>query len=409
MSSTVALSEGDRQLILCANKKIRFKILHLTHTDVRVDSRILKELGALEAAGLYELHAIGMAEHGSGGGVDFLHSARVLSMRSFFRSLRWLPSTLRHVLIYLEILFRVSAAGFFVRPQLVHCHDTPLLPVAVFLAWLCRAKVIYDAHELESEKNGQTALVSRVTYLMEKASWGGVDGLVTVSGSIMRWYESRFAKRESELVLNSPVIAATTLADGQMERRFHRKYGIPDECLVFVYLGLFVPGRGVEKLLQVFSAQDVQAHIVFVGRGPLREMIEHCAKDNQRLHVHDAVPHDQVVSLVKSADYGVCLVERVSLSDYYSLPNKLFEYAFAGVPVLASDFPDMQELVERFGLGTCTADDEASITQAVLRLQNSGLQRVTTDLAPLGWVSQAEHLRELYLRVLRPAPADCET
>ena len=266
--------------------------------------------------------------------------------------------------------------------------------------------MIYDAHELESDKNGQTALVSRGTYLLEKASWGGVDGFVTVSGSIMRWYESRFARKESELVLNSPVIGAIAgQGAGQAERRFHQKYGIPEGQLVFVYLGLFVPGRGVEKLLEVFSSQGVQAHIVFVGRGPLRAMIERSAQGNPRVHVHGAVPHDQVVPLVKSADYGVCLVEKVSLSDYYSLPNKLFEYAFAGVPVLASNFPDMQELVERFSLGACTADDEASITQAVMRLQASGRQRVTTDLAPLGWAAQADHLRGLYRRVLNPVSA----
>ena len=376
------------------------KILHLTHTDVRVDSRILKELSALQAAGEYELYAIGMAEYGGVSGVNVLHSAQVRSIRLFFRSFRWMLGPVRHVLIYLEMLLRVLVAGLRLRPSLVHCHDTPLLPVSVLLAWLCRAKMIYDAHELESDKNGQTWLVSRMTYLLEKACWGGVDGFVTVSRSIMRWYESRFASRESELVLNSPVITATTQAATQTERCFHRKYSIPDQCLVFVYLGLFVPGRGIEKLLQVFAAKDVQAHIVFVGRGPLREMLERSALTNLRVHVHDAVPHDQVVSLIRSADYGVCLVENVSLSDYYSLPNKLFEYAFAGVPVLASDFPDMQELVERFSLGTCTAGDKEAITQAVISLQVAGQHRVTADLAALGWGQQADHLRALYQRLL---------
>lgn len=354
---------------------------------------------------MYEVHAVGMAEHGAEGGLEVLHGARVRSMHVFFRSARWLPSPVRHALIYVELLIRVLAAGLSLRPRLVHCHDTPLLPVAVMLAWLCRSKVVYDAHELESDKNGQTPLVSRVTYLLEKASWGGIDGFVTVSGSILRWYESRFAKRDTALVLNSPVIADSAQVGGLTEHRFHRTFGIPEERLIFVYLGLFVPGRGIEKLLQVFSKQDVQAHIVFVGRGPLREMIQQRAHDNPRLHVHDAVPHDQVVSLVKSADYGVCLVEKVSLSDYYSLPNKLFEYAFAGVPVLASDFPDMQELVDRFGLGVCTADDESSITQTVMRLQVVGRKRVTTDLASLSWGAQAHHLRELYCRVLCPAQA----
>ncbi len=380
------------------------RVLHLTHTDVRFDSRILKELGALEAVGVYELHAIGVSELGTEGGIGVLHGTRIRSMRLLFRSFRWLPGPVRHVFIYLEMLLRVLAESLPVRPHLIHCHDTPLLPLAVLLAWLCRAKLIYDAHELESRKNGQTALVSLATYLLEKLSWCGIDGFVTVSGSIKCWYERHFSKRDSELVLNSPVIAmdATRLST-QMGRYFHQNYDIPEERLIFVYLGPIVPGRGVEKLLQVFSARDVQAHIVFVGRGPLRELIESCGRVNPRVHVCEAVPHDQVVPLVRNADYGVCLVEKVSLSDYFSLPNKLFEYAFAGIPVLASDFPDMQELVERFDLGACTADDEASITRAVLRLQILGRQRVTTDLTPLSWAAQADRLRALYRRMLHPA------
>lgn len=383
----------------------RVKVLHLTHTDIRSDSRILKELAALQVAGLYELHAIGMAEHGARSGVDVLHGARVSSMRLFFRAVRWLPWPVRHVLIYLEMLWRVMMMGLSIRPRLIHCHDTPLLPVATLLAGLCRAKVIYDAHELESDKNGQTALISRATYLLEKACWGGVDGFVTVSGSILHWYESRFARRESELVLNSPVVsAAADQGPVVVPRQFHQKYAISEGELVFVYLGLFVHGRGIEKLLQVFSNPGVRAHIVFVGKGGLREMIEHCAQSNPRVHVHDAVPHDQVVTLVQSADYGVSLVERVSLSDYYSLPNKLFEYAFAGVPVLASNFPDMRELVDRFDLGACTAENDVSITQAVLRLQAQGRRRVSMDLTPLGWAAQADRIRHLYLRVLQSLP-----
>ncbi len=384
------------------------RVLHLTHTDIRVDSRILKELHALSEAAAYELHAIGIAELGAAGGEATLNAARVQSIKLFFRSVRWLPSLLRHTLIYLETLARVLVRGIAVRPRLVHCHDTPLLPMAVVIAWICRAKVIYDAHELESDKNGQSRWMSRGTLAVERLCWRGVDGFVTVSASILQWYRDRFPAKASALIYNAPVFdpgLATAAAPGVQERYFHRKYGIPEDRMIFVYLGLFVPGRGVEKLLKVFAAHGVSAHIVFVGRGHLREMIERCAQENPRVHVHDAVPHEQVVPLVKSADCGVCLVEKVSLSDYYSLPNKLFEYAFAGLPVLASDFPDMQALVEQFGLGTCTADDEASITRAVVRLQGEGRQRVTAHLAPLGWTAQADHLRGLYQRVLHPATA----
>lgn len=379
-------------------------ILHLTHTDVRVDSRILKELSALDDAKKYTLHAIGVAEHGAEGGVDTRHRAIVVSIRLFFRSIRWLPKALRHVLIYCEMFLRILVKGISVRPELIHCHDTPLLPVAVLLAWLFNGKVIYDAHELESNKNGQSVLISRATFYIEKALWGRVDGFVTVSRSILVWYQSQLSQRDSTIVLNSPLIEAKTYCSQQHSRYFHELYKIPDKCLVFVYLGLFVHGRGIEKLLQTFASPDVISHIVFVGRGALGEMIEKHARINSRVHIHEAVPHDQVVTLVSTADYGLCLVENVSLSYYYSLPNKLFEYAFAGVPILASDFPDMKELIERFDLGTVTANDEDSIRLSVLRLQSMERKRINKDLSSLGWEAQAEKLRALYRRVLIVKP-----
>lgn len=374
----------------------------MTHTDVRVDSRILKELHALEEVSAYELHAIGISELGLKGGNCSMHSAHICTLQMFFRQIRWIPAYLRYALIYLETWIRVLARGLVIRPRLIHCHDTPLLPIAVTMAWFCRAKVIYDAHELESDKNGQTRLIARCTLAVEKFCWLGVDGFVTVSASILSWYGDRFPRKDSALVYNSPMFSREPAADVPdcQGRYFHRKYGFPEDRLVFVYLGLLGPGRGVETLLQVFSRSDIQAHVVFVGRGSLRETIVNHALGNNRVHVHDVVPHDQVVPLVKNADYGFCMVERVSLSDYYSLPNKLFEYAFAGVPLLASNFPDMQELVERFNLGFCAANDAEAIAHAVIRLQDRGRQRMTSNIESLGWQAQAEKLRALYTRLL---------
>lgn len=377
-------------------------ILHLTHTDIRSDSRILKELCALEASGSYDLHAIGVAEHGTQAGLNDLHGAKVVSIRLWCRSARWLPAPVRHILALMEMLIRFLVAAWPIRPSLIHCHDTPLLPMGVLLAWFFGGKVIYDAHELESDKNGQSRLMSKVTQLIEKVCWFRVDGFIAVSNSILRWYEQHFSLKASALVMNSPVISDTQ-SSVRDSRYFHDLYKIPNESLVFVYLGLFVPGRGIEKLLQVFSGSRVTAHVVFVGRGPERALIEQYASIHSNVHVHDAVLHSHVVELVRSADYGLCLVENVSLSDYYSLPNKLFEYAFAGVPVLASNFPDMAELIDKYGLGAVAENEVLSIFQAVVSLQSAVRQRVKTDLTELGWDAQAEKLKALYCSLLTPA------
>lgn len=375
-------------------------ILHLTHTDIRVDSRILKELSALNAAGCYKLHAIGVAEHGAHASLNDLEGAKVESIRLWFRAARWLPAPVRHIFALIEMWFRFLVAAWSIKPSLIHCHDTPLLPMGVLLAWIFGGKVIYDAHELESNKNGQTRLMSKLTFLVEKTCWARVDGFVSVSKSIIEWYGKYFKPKDSALVLNSPIICASTRAVQVHQQYFHGLYKIPNEKLVFVYLGLFVPGRGIEKLLQVFSDSRVTAHVVFVGRGPERALIEQYASIQSKVHVHDAVAHDRVVELVRSADYGLCLVENVSLSDYYSLPNKLFEYAFAGVPVLGSNFPDMRQLIDQYRLGVVAENEVGSITQAVLSLQSAERKRVEADLSAIGWGDQAKSLRALYRSLL---------
>ncbi len=382
-----------------APQNLVLNILHLTHTDIRTDSRILKELSALEDSGLYQLYAIGVAEYKTSEAIDTLHGARVISINLSCRSLRWIPRPFRHILIYIEMIVMIMRSAWYIRPHLIHCHDTPLLPLAVFLAWIFRAKLIYDAHELESNKNGQSKFISLATLLIEKTCWGHLSGFITVSNSIMLWYQTQFSKKDSALILNSPAINDSS-KKANVKRYFHDLYEIPEGRLVFVYLGLFVAGRGIEKLLDVFSNQKIDSHIVFIGRGPQREIIEKYEKINSRIHLHESVPHEQVVALVANADYGLCFVENVSLSDYYSLPNKLFEYAFAGVPVLASDFPDMRKVIEEYELGAVTDSDLNSITNSIAALQEVGRRSLTKDLLPLSWQAQAEQLRVLYHRVL---------
>ncbi len=374
-------------------------LLHLTHTDVKTDSRILKELNALGGLTSYQLYVIGVAEEAATGGVSIHDGVTITLVNLRSRTWRMLPQIFRLILVYVEMLLKVLSSAWHIRPHLIHCHDTPLLPLAVFLSYIFHGQLIYDAHELESNKNGQSKMISRITLFIEKACWSRINGFITVSNSILRWYQIHFIKKDSALILNSPVVDDLQ-GKAKNEWYFHNLYQISRDCLVFVYLGLFVSGRGIEKLLEVFSDQKISSHIVFIGRGHLRDIIERYSSSISKIHLHDSVPHEQVVGLASNADYGVCFVENVSLSDYYSLPNKLFECAFAGVPILASDFPDIREMVKDYELGTVTSDNVNSIIDNIMNLEMAGRQRLTKDLLPLSWHAQAEHLRALYRRVL---------
>lgn len=380
------------------------RALHISHTDIRSDSRILKEMEAVSSMEDTEVIGMGAEDQDGAPAVDRQQAFQIRAIRPFTRQLKALPRPLYLALAFFELSCRLVWFGAFLRPRVVHCHDTLVLPAGVLIKLLTGALLIYDAHELESDKNGQTRILSRATWLMEKACWRWIDGFVSVSDAIVAWYMERFAPRPSAVVLNSPVFQARP-DDARPPRstHFRETFGIPDGALIFVYVGILTRGRGVEALLEVFSDTAVNAHLVFMGYGDLDAAISAACARHSSIHLHPPVPHQRVVEYTSGADVGLCFVENVSLSDYYCLPNKLFEYSFAGLPVLASDFPEIKRVVQQYLLGKVCSPDRDAIRAAVLSFIESPPGRLATiDLTPLSWGQQAQHLVALYQALLHP-------
>jgi glycosyltransferase involved in cell wall biosynthesis len=374
------------------------RILHISNTDIAADSRIRKELKALSQLPGAQVCVLGIPEANKEGDTE-LDGSRYRKIRMASRKLKAFPRAVRYFFELIEFTFKAVAAGCRFEPDIVHCHDTFALPAGWILKKRLGSDLVYDAHELESDKNAQNAVLSRATLLIEKYCWRQVDLLVSVSNSIIDWYARNLGPKPSVLVLNSPVIAAE--ADSRFAAHgrgsyFHEKYGLPADTVVFAYVGMLSSGRGIEICLDAFAGGPKVAHVVFIGFGRLEQSITEYSRRHPNIHLHEAVPHDQVVSLVRSADYGLCLIERASLSDYYCLPNKLFEYCFARVPVLASAFPEIRQLVEQYSLGVCCEPDPASVRAALNQLIKSRAVRITADITALSWEAQASRLAAAY-------------
>lgn len=288
------------------------------------------------------------------------------------------------------------------KPTAVHCHDTFALPAGWLIKKLHGSRLVYDAHELESNKNGQSKTLSRATLIIEKFCWRDIDLLVSVSDSIIRWYDENLGKKNSVLVLNSPVYDPSSIRNhgNRKENYFSKAYEIPPESTIFVYLGILAPGRGIESCLDAFSGLDGNAHVIFIGFGKLEGLIVEASKNNKNIHFHPPVKHHEVVPLVSHADYGLCLVEDVSLSDHLCLPNKLFEYSFAGLKILASKLPEIENAVAKFDLGVCCNPDTESIKSAISSILGSPRERSKKDISELSWDVQAKRLNDAYKAML---------
>ena len=147
--------------------------------------------------------------------------------------------------------------------------------------------------------------------------------------------------------------------------------------------------------------EDSGIHLVLMGYGPLQSLVDAAAADLPHVHVHPAVPYKEILAHTCSADIGLVSVKPTCLSYLYCLPNKLFEYLLAGVPVLSNDLPDCRALIEEFSAGSVvTQDDADGWRQALLDLQERGVEGFQPGLVKaaesLSWSSESEVLTGLY-------------
>ena len=125
------------------------------------------------------------------------------------------------LLFWFELCFKFLFKIFKIKPTVIHCHDTLVLPIGVIYKMFSGCKLIYDAHELESQKFGQGKVLSFITYYLEKLSWKKIDVLISVSQSIIDWYNENLGFKKSILILNSPVINPNI---GKSDNYFKQKY-----------------------------------------------------------------------------------------------------------------------------------------------------------------------------------------
>ena len=282
------------------------------------------------------------------------------------------PRTLRRFPVLRFFAHRRGVIREMIRthPDILHAHDTNALEPVAVVARRLHLPFIYDAHDMWLKQIRRDAqrwpgflqYYGRVErrYIPEAAE------AITVSQPIVDEL-SRTYGRPFKLVPNYPVV------DPQLIRRELRTLPgaerIPAEAPVVLRLGNLTPGRGVEQLVEAMCEVS-HAHLVLLGRGSSGPGIGALAERlglPDRVHLLAPVPEPEVVGYAASADVGVSPAIPASLNDAYSLPNKLFQYMAAGIPVVASDFPHLREIVSGSGAGVNVDATRADLLAAALR------------------------------------------
>lgn len=390
------------------------RILHLSHSDIRYDFRILRAMDAGLSAG-HLVRGLGF-DAGMGQNPDLgntiqekissVRRSRMGAKRRAYGSgnqgagqrmevSQSRGGALNKVFLAFESLRSFSRELRLFRPEVIHVHDAPLLPLAYGARIFSRVSVVYDAHELNAERTGISWRMRLWTLFWERLAWPVLSGFVTVSEPIRKTYEDVNGPVLSVVVRNihSPIHPVGLSHWLQRSARDH--LGLGDKTVLFAYVGALEEGRMLKETVQAFSCVDEEVAVLMVlGAGTKRAELERVAQGGA-IKFLDPVPNFALGSFLRGVDFGFCLLDSHNLNEFMALPNKLFEYVFAGVRPICSDFPEMAAIAESAG-GLVWSQDNISqnVSHQIKEGRPVGLPGQYAER--FSWKSEMELLQTLY-------------
>ena len=369
----------------------------LVLNDFIHDARVRKEAHTLSSDYKVTVFALNTAKLPE---TEILNDNLRVYRKTFYGKDDWtgVLRKLQQAIVYVQFfyVFLRQAKNF----DIVHCNDLETLPMGVVSRLVAkRIKIVYDAHEYETETQWlRNPLKKWFARRIEKWTIAYVDAMCVVSEGIRGEYRRIYGLDTIHLVLNAPNLVPVL----ESQDLFRRKFGISEDTPIFLYQGGLTRGRGVEIVLETFARPDMETYaVVFMGYGDLEARVRETAGRHPNIYVHDAVPAKEILKYTASADCGICFIEDTCLNYRFCSPNKLFEYIMACVPVLVSDLVELKRLVETTGVGVAANGNTANGLQAaigeLLTMDRVGFHKALLETrARYNWEAQEQVLRKMY-------------
>ncbi|MBI4338406.1 MAG: glycosyltransferase [Chloroflexi bacterium] len=373
--------------------------LHIYGSNITHESRILKETETIARLGLVDkVYIIGLWEEGLPSEEAVDDRRTILRIKPWSR---WLgEGTIPKSLKLAEWMSRIALKFLAQRVAMVNIHYVAGLPTGAFFKVFKGSKLIYDTHELETERHGWGKWRRKLAKAVERLFIPLVDEILVSSPPYAEWYAKAYGKR-AHTVLNTPSYAPIRTTN-----LFRERFGISSDKTIFLYQGAVGTGRRTEEILGAFgNSKDPDKVVVFMGYGPLEGMIKEAAARHPNIFFHPAVKPSEVLHYTASADVGFCIIENTCLSYEFTSPNKMFEYAMAGLPVVVANFGEMKRLIEAHRIGYVLQDSTAGgISELIARVDKAELQTFRENLASFGkiynWENQEKVLAQVYQKYL---------
>lgn len=251
--------------------------------------------------------------------------------------------------------------------DIYHCHDVETWPIGYYLAKRDRALLIYDSHEYFPDMIVKGNYQSKFKYYASKVLFywrgalfiGKADRIITVSNIIAQQLKEQFHLIRTPLVLFNTHFRKD-FPQGNLQC-LREKFNIDEQETILYYHGNIDPSRGIEHLLEIVAKLD-HCKLVIAGKGAEHYLVKLSSLVNQNKLKEKVIfagfiqPGD-LLSVASSADLLLYFPVEVVKNVTFSMPNKFFDFLFAGKPMVVTGLPEIKSFMEKENLGIIIPKD----------------------------------------------------
>jgi len=281
-------------------------------------------------------------------------------------------------LFYAEYNLRLLWFLLFKKYDFILSNDLDTLPACFIASKIKKSKLIYDSHEyftetpeLQGRKFVQNFWLKIEAYFVPK-----VKNAITVSRPIAKIYTKKYSV-VFKVLRNLPELNRVVEVED---------VNYPTQNKIVLYQGVLNPGRGIKPMIDsLFFLKNVD--LVIIGFGKVKEELKQYVKEKKmenRVHFLGRIPYEKLPNYAKIADVGMVLEEPLGKSFEYSLPNKLFDYTHANIPIIASPLVEVKKIVEKYKIGLVIENYNPKHIASVV-------ERLLTDNQLIKKIKQNQH------------------
>lgn len=303
------------------------------------------------------------------------------------------------ILQYAEFNLKLFFRLLFSKTDYLLANDLDVLFPSYLVSRFRRKKIFYDTHEyftgVPELKN--SPVKRKIWKWIEDSIFPKLPVVYTVNNSVKNTYEKEYGNTLS-VIRNVPVSAE--IAARPLPEKWQGK-----KILLMQGAGINI-GRGGLELLAAMRLLNNDYLLLYIGSGTEWHSIAEKRKEWQledRVEMIGKLPPSQLKQYTPLAHIGFSLDSFDDINYLFNLPNKIFDYIHAGVPLIATAIPEVKKIVDEYQCGTCIASLEPGTIASAIKnmladaeVYNRYKTNCLIAARELCWENESEKLKAIY-------------